>query len=578
MAKRQFDQERNRLEYGQLLFPEPGYELDFAVGMTYSLDFEALLGVPVSLGMLETLDSAAAQNPYFLLEAIRKSSDRIALFCNYDGIKLPQNIRPVYALLENSVFPVFLGTKKNFHPKLWVIRYKDWEGNVLIRVIVLSRNLTFDRSMDIAVEMTGEVGKQTNEVNRPLSDMLSFVADYASEEKRHQVKALARDVMRVGTFDCDEKYEEYQFLPFGIPKYKNKAQPLFDDANQLLVVSPFLSDGVLKTLTDGPSKKVLITRSSSITRTAFFKFEQIYVPKEALLDNAVLEQADEPGEMKRDLHAKVYFKTCREGNFLYLGSLNASANAFYHNVEFMLGLKFRPYMASFDSVLKDFVPDENSPFELVERLDHYQAETEGEEDSNPFEGIVDKIRGAVVTPQGDGFRVQIDCDLPEREASIEPLFRRGYRRPLAPGVAFDNMLLKELSELYVISCDGVCGVVKIPTTGIPLEERNKAIYSNVIGSKSGFLAYVSFLLSDDYTQAGMEQHELLNMLNHADQNRKAEVAGALYERLLWTAAYQPERFESVQNVMQHIEPELVDESFKKLVELFQQAISKRKKA
>lgn len=174
MARRQFDQEENRLEYGHLLFPEPDYDLDFAVGMTYSLDMEALLGVPVSLGMLEDLDGSAAQNPFFLLEAIRKSSDDLAIFCNADGIKLPRNIRPIYALLENSIFPVALGRKSNFHPKVWIIRYKSRYAPPMVKVIVLSRNLTFDRSLDIAAEMTGFVENASNEAHRPLADLLTL--------------------------------------------------------------------------------------------------------------------------------------------------------------------------------------------------------------------------------------------------------------------------------------------------------------------------------------------------------------------------------------------------------------------
>lgn len=63
MARRQFNPEENRLDYSQMLCPPPGYDLEFAVGMTYSLDMEALLGVPVSLGMFEDYDSSAIQNP-----------------------------------------------------------------------------------------------------------------------------------------------------------------------------------------------------------------------------------------------------------------------------------------------------------------------------------------------------------------------------------------------------------------------------------------------------------------------------------------------------------------------------------
>lgn len=139
MARRQFNPEENRLDYSQMLCPPPGYDLEFAVGMTYSLDMEALLGVPVSLGMFEDYDSSATQNPFFLLEAIRKCSDKLAIFCNADGIKMPQNIRPVYALLENSIFPVSLERNANFHPKLWIFAPIDLDYFLLYFDYVLKQ-------------------------------------------------------------------------------------------------------------------------------------------------------------------------------------------------------------------------------------------------------------------------------------------------------------------------------------------------------------------------------------------------------------------------------------------------------
>ena len=44
-----FDLANNRLSYSEILQPDAGYTLDFAVGLTYSLDLEALIGVPVLL-------------------------------------------------------------------------------------------------------------------------------------------------------------------------------------------------------------------------------------------------------------------------------------------------------------------------------------------------------------------------------------------------------------------------------------------------------------------------------------------------------------------------------------------------
>ena len=101
-----FDVAKDRLSYGELLRPDVGYRLDFAVGMTYSLDLEALLGGPISLGLLEEGDEEQMRSPLYVLEAIRESAGKIALFCNAGSIQLPERIQSVYSLLEESVFQV----------------------------------------------------------------------------------------------------------------------------------------------------------------------------------------------------------------------------------------------------------------------------------------------------------------------------------------------------------------------------------------------------------------------------------------------------------------------------------------
>ena len=54
MARRRFDQNKNRVDYGELLIEDSAFELEQAVGMTYSLDMEALMGIPLCLGMRGT--------------------------------------------------------------------------------------------------------------------------------------------------------------------------------------------------------------------------------------------------------------------------------------------------------------------------------------------------------------------------------------------------------------------------------------------------------------------------------------------------------------------------------------------
>ena len=47
----------DRLDYGQVLAPPDSYTLDFAIGTTYSLDLDALVGACIALGLSEETDS-----------------------------------------------------------------------------------------------------------------------------------------------------------------------------------------------------------------------------------------------------------------------------------------------------------------------------------------------------------------------------------------------------------------------------------------------------------------------------------------------------------------------------------------
>ena len=61
-----------------------------------------------------------------------------------------------------------------FHPKLWALAScREAEGRpVRLRLLVLSRNLTRDRSWDLALTLDGIVGKRTTAANKPLVELL----------------------------------------------------------------------------------------------------------------------------------------------------------------------------------------------------------------------------------------------------------------------------------------------------------------------------------------------------------------------------------------------------------------------
>ena len=91
-----FEPQKDRVDYGKLLTPPDGFELDFAIGTTYSLDFDAFIGACMSLGLSEDTESALLNDPIFMLDVLHKTSDKIALFCEGGQIHSPVKITPLF--------------------------------------------------------------------------------------------------------------------------------------------------------------------------------------------------------------------------------------------------------------------------------------------------------------------------------------------------------------------------------------------------------------------------------------------------------------------------------------------------
>ena len=146
------------LIYGEQIVTD-GCRVEFAVGLTYSLNLEAMLTVPLAFGELGELDDNVRQNPAFLLEGIRRASDKIVLFCNTGGIHVPQETKTIFSLLEGSIFEVSNGKSiySNFHPKLWLVKEIDSEGKAWLKLAIMSRNMDFSACLDICCTLRGEI-------------------------------------------------------------------------------------------------------------------------------------------------------------------------------------------------------------------------------------------------------------------------------------------------------------------------------------------------------------------------------------------------------------------------------------
>lgn len=604
MARRRFDQNNNRVDYGELLIEDPAFELEQAVGMTYSLDMETLMGIPLCLGMRGEMASGQRNNPLYVLEAIRRTGKKLSVFCNAGCIKVPKSESRLFALLEDSIHEVRMPKSTyNFHPKLWILQYHNVnDGRIRIKVVVLSRNLTFDQSMDMAIEMTGYVGREMNPKNQPLADMLTFVSQFDS--KKNAYNQLISNLKKVDKFDLLDCFEDYEFHPFGIygraengvkkvmaKEHRKTAREMFRDCYALFIISPFLSEGVIADLLDdynsnadaGPARRCLITREASVTKRIFNAFNRrdgdgIWVVDPVFSSNDALDDGDTFGYVNRDVHAKVYYtEKYNEPHKIYIGSLNASSNAFDHNVEFLLELQYKNYHSSYWGVRDDFIPNEESPF--VPMTDFNEEFIEPEDAVVDFRLEVYGVIGAKVFVKDGHFDIEVYADHDYEGVTIRPFYVKTQTKSLTEITRFEDIALNSLSNMFVLSKDGAECLVRLEVEDMPSVERDDAIFNEIISNKPMFMTYMRYLLDEDFYDSVSFEELVINGegAGEGSEGYGFTVEPDVYEKMLKAAADYPERFDSMYEVVERLDDNKIGEEFKQLLELFMKAAGRKGK-
>lgn len=610
----------DRLDYGQILSAPAGYKVDFAIGTTYSLDLDALVGVCIALGLSGETDSDLMKNQICLLEALRTTGDKVALFCEGGQIHLPNKVTSLYILLEQMVYQVNAVKRRevngypSFHPKFWLIRYMNDRREILYRTVVLSRNLTFDRSWDVSFYMDGKKTSQATDKNAPVQDFLNFLirslgTDDASKEKARRIRSIIKELPQIQFETGSKEFYDFDFLPTGIKKseggyhsiidtqlFRYFDQPADKDGlHEIFIMSPFVSNDVIKYFNErnqyiNHTECVLITRAMSLGRLKpadCYNF-RIYTMKDVVLqgESAISETDEQTDYQKQDIHAKIYLTRKGSDTNLYLGSLNASHNAVYGNVEFMICLYSKNrYLNIAKLTAGIFDEDEggaDNPFQRVTLTD--AVVDEEEEGKNLLDGIVKKINrlGPVskISAREDAYDITLTFDAPKEDfldgynVTVSPLLAN-KQMPFKEEILFCSLALTDLSEFFVITVsDGehqVSRVIKVPTEGMP-EGRDKAMVSSIVNDKACFYRYMAFLLGDSFVLSALETDSKAQGGSAGATGSQVQIP-ALYEKMLRTAAEAPERFKEIDYLIQAISADgIVPEYFEELYNTFRKAV------
>jgi len=356
--------------------PEDGeqYQLDFAVGTTFSLDLIALLAAPVAAAFADwqELDGKPSREALALLKAVRQYADRMCLFCQAGRIYVPKAYQPLLADLESSVVQVRAPLGGSFHPKVWVMRYvrRLDENDVRYRFLCLSRNLTFDRSWDTMLQLEGDFQSHRTlafKRSRPLADFVRALPGLAmcplAGAMHAQVARIGDELLRVD-WELPEGFDDLELHPLGIEGYGK--WPFAEQMDRLLVVSPFVDDGCLNDFAEQANNLQLVSRPESLAvllPQSLGAAQKVWV-----LDDGVEAEPEEDAEQVSDdvdesppeaddepplvgLHAKLYVADQGWNASLWTGSANATRAAFNRNVEFLVELKGKRSKCGVEAIL-----------------------------------------------------------------------------------------------------------------------------------------------------------------------------------------------------------------------------------
>jgi hypothetical protein len=586
--------------YLEKLRPPTECRLDYVVGTTYSLDLLTLLMLPLSSAMFEC-ESAdqALRDPTALLEALERMTGKLSVFCQRGRIAVPATQQLLFSYLEPMVVEVVLPSSSgSLHAKTWLMRFIGPDNQIIYRFICLSRNLTFNRFWDTALVLEGEL--QDRKVgygrNRSLSDFVAYLPTLActpvSERTRGKIETMSEEVRRVSFEPPPELENEKDWLafwPVGIPDHRRFL--IKGRVDRLLIVSPFLTGGRIRRMTDNQTECILVSREESVDELdedARARFSEILVMDDAVMrhretieritgekDTGEAEgtQTQEPD--LSSLHAKLYVADAGWKARLWTGSANATHSAFSgRNVEFMVELRGKrsnigidailghdEHRTTFRDLLRSYVPPSESPPENPER--------------RALEERVESLRQGIVTSDLHLFVHRVkdgdSYDLVLRMDSQAPLslhdgidgrcwpitLEKGYaqdlRALLSNGeVAFRNLSTVAVTRFIAFELTGRSGslehstrfALNLPIDNIP-DDRDNHILRSILSDKNRFVRYLLLLLSEDATSVWLAELHQHTDLGTSGQAVPLLGASDLAEKLVRTYSRAPDKLDRV---------------------------------
>lgn len=569
----------NRFLMTQAFRAPAGYHFHSGIATTYSLDLTTLLGASMHLCMFgDDSSGEELRNDIAVLEALRRTSGRLTVYCQTGQIVVPGMAHVLYGLLESMVVPVTAPLGGVFHPKLIILRFEPTVSGqpVVFRTLVMSRNLTYDRSWDVALAVEGSPTGRNRRDNEGLRDLVAALPSMAhvpvQPARRQQAESIAAEVHTV-EWSMPDGFEALWFEALGLRPRRWR----FPQSQRLAVVSPFASEEGLRALSDSTNDGVaLISRPEELDKLAGSArqlFQQNLVLREAI-ESENGEDVPAAAGVLRGLHAKVYVATSGWDTSIFLGSANATKTAIVDciNVELLAGLTGKKSkVKGIDELL--------SSQGLGNVLEPYKP---GDPPAEEAEGIAARERLEEARKLLSTASLRISCRgenddwqltiLPSGPISLQGICSiRAWPVSLRPEHSVDAMALAGGCPVALPSCslatitgfvafelasepaaEHCCFVLNLPVDGLP-EERRAAVVRTIVANREGFLKYLLFLLAD-FEEDGLPNEVLLAVSGEeASRGYRLQDALPLLEEMTRALSRDPARLRSIKSLIEELD-------------------------
>ena len=559
-------QPTNRLTLIDAMRPPAGFCLESAMAVTFTLDLRALLAAPAAFALTGPdgiVSDGSQHEPIELIHALRSHAGKITVFSQVGEIALPPS-RRVFAFLERAVVPVDAPRHGIVHPKAWVLRYEargePADGQApqqRLRVLIASRNLTFDTSWDTVLRLD-ETADATGTVLEPVGELfeglLTAAVGAVSPAHQQRVHSLSA-ALRTAAFALPTGVEDLRIHVLGITQ---QPSPLPGTAERSLIISPFVSDDFFGRVHPARIDE-LVSRAESLDLLgpgALANVATAYTFDDGSAADLATEEGrsspQDPGRPLVGLHAKVFAFEDKGRARLFVGSANATWAAFNSNVEILVELVGPTAVLGIDRLCGG-TEDERGLRDLFNTYGGPEPVDDPSEAASldrarraiarlPIEGFVTEsgtewvvtYRSAEPVPVVDG--TEIHC---------RPLASAGNRRRVAMGEPFEvrfETSLEVISGFLAFELAHEGGtltefVMPVPLVDLP-EHRERFLLRALVGNAERFLRYLLALLDEDSGQM-----DLLEAVERVGADASGDGHGAaslpVLEKLLRTMRRDP---------------------------------------